>query len=80
MGKYDRLKIYNETLYIVELGVAGDDKRKSDWIRDAKNSFSDFPLLKSILLFNSIDSEGVWGEEFTAPDWRINPAYIFSQI
>ena len=62
---------------IVELGVAGDANRKIEWLSEARRSFDEFPLLQYVFLFNSIDSEGVWGLDFPTPDWRIKPEMLF---
>ncbi len=70
--KYSRLSPLMKPLYIVELGVAGDYARKSAWIEDMYSDIDEFPLIKTILFFNAVDHEGVWGADLPAPDWRVD--------
>lgn len=74
--KYDRVVGYGKPIMIAELGVAGDSERKIKWLNDAQNVFFKYPKLKYVVLFNSKDTEGVWGENFSTPDWRIDTSML----
>lgn len=66
--RYDRVKGYNKPIIIAELGVNKDQKA---WFYNAEQDYNKYPLLKTIVYFNAIDSDGVW-ENYPTPDWSID--------
>jgi len=39
----------------------------------AFEEMGNFPLLKTAVYFNAVDSEGAWEEKYGVPDWHIDP-------
>jgi len=74
--KYDRLATLKKPMIIVEVGVAGDNERKTKWIKEMYENINKFPLIKSMLFFNAVDHEGAWGKDLSTPDWRITKDLI----
>ena len=71
--RYNMVKDYDKSVIIAEFGVTGNQDFQKNWLFDAINSSKKYPLLKTIFYFNSVDSEGVWGDNYATPDWKINP-------
>lgn len=74
--KYDLVRSFNKPIFLIEFGVAGNYDFEAYWTREAFNQLHSFPLLKTIIFFNSKDQEGVWGEDYETPDWSINQELI----
>lgn len=70
--KYDLVNVLGKPIMITEFGVDGDDKSQVTWLKNAFESFKDFPNLRSLIYFNAKDSQDAWGKEFSTPDWHIN--------
>ena len=71
--KYWRVAWAERPVMIAELGVTGDQAYQGAWIREAQASLARYPLVRTIVYFNSGDAEAVWGPELRTPDWRIDP-------
>lgn len=76
--KYDLVTVLNKPIMIAELGVDGDDKSRVKWLKDAFESFKEFPNLRSLIYFNAKDSDAAWGKDFSTPDWHIE-ATVFNR-
>lgn len=74
--KYDRVKGYNKPVVIVELGVTGEAEYQQYWLDQASTTYASYPLLKTVVLFNSTDTPGAWGAEYATPDWRLRPGVV----
>jgi hypothetical protein len=37
-------------------------------------------LLRALIYFNAKDTPGVWGKEYTTPDWRINGRGLLAAV
>lgn len=72
MEKYQRAKIFTRPIIIAEMGVTGDWEYQKQWWTDLFQNLSDFPLLKTVVYFNSQDTPGVWGKSSPNPDWRLS--------
>jgi endoglucanase len=70
--KYELVKGFGKPIMIAELGVTGDQQYQWDWMYGLFETSQQFPLLKSIVYFNSRDSELAWGPDYPVPDWRID--------
>ena len=77
--KYERVRVYRKRVIIAELGVAGEPKYQESWIKQLYRDLSDterFPLLKSIVYYDSMDHAGAWEERYSVPDWRIHQTIL----
>lgn len=74
--KYKWIKKLEKPVIIAELGIINDPFLQKYWWYNASKNFDKFPLLKSIIYFNAIDTEGVWGE-YKRPDWKISESNLF---
>jgi beta-mannanase len=70
--KYKLASLYERPIMIAELGVAGDPAYQEWWLRGLFRNTEKFPLLKTVVYFNSKDNPGVWGNLGYTPDWRIS--------
>jgi cellulose synthase (UDP-forming) len=70
--KYRLVEGFDRPVMIAELGVAGDPAFQDDWMRDLFRNTTDFPLLKTAIYFNAVDSPGAWPEKYGIPDWSIS--------
>ncbi|TDQ30586.1 glycoside hydrolase family 26 protein [Zeaxanthinibacter enoshimensis] len=78
--KYTLVKGHDKPVFLVEFGVSGSDDFEAYWVREAFDAFNTFPLLKSVVFFNSKDIEGAWGTAYETPDWSINQELIAALI
>jgi len=67
--KYSRIIHLNKPVTIIEFGVTGTFDFKQFWLRNAFGSFQKFPLLSRVVFFQSKDTEGVWGNGISTPEW-----------
>ena len=68
---YATLAQYGKPIIIAECGVQAKYDQAA-WVAGLKASASQFPLLKSVIYFNAVDSHPwVNGQK---PDWRIDPS------
>ena len=74
--KYDRVRKFDKHVMIAEFGVDGDTVRQRRWIAGALLSLPRFPLLETIVFFNSKDNPGAWEPQYGIPDWRIDPQVV----
>jgi len=70
--KYARVAGFNKPVMIAELGVTGTKQHQFSWLTQAMRDFARYPLLKSVVYFNSVDSRSAWPEQFQIPDWRVD--------
>jgi beta-mannanase len=70
--KYERVKNYQKPVIIAELGVTGSVSDQITWMKEIPNTLSDFPLLKTIVYYNSKDNLGAWEDKYGVPDWRLD--------
>jgi beta-mannanase len=70
--KYLRIARFTRPVMIAELGVAGEREHQVGWITDGVRNFGRYPLLRSVVYFNAVDSRAAWPEEFSIPDWRLD--------
>jgi cellulose synthase (UDP-forming) len=66
--RYYRFDKYGKPIIIAELGVNTDQMA---WLYNAQKNFVKYPLLKTVLYFNAIDTQGVW-QNYKTPDWSID--------
>jgi cellulose synthase (UDP-forming) len=69
--KYERVKKYNKPVVVAEFGVNIESNAQKYWWYNAGKSFHKYDLLKTIIYFNSTDTEGVWGK-YPTPKWSID--------
>ena len=74
--KYNLINQHNKAVYLTEFGISGSYDFESFWLENAFKSFHDFPLLKTIIFFNSQDTEGAWGSDYETPDWSVNQEQV----
>lgn len=60
-------------IIITELGVNGSDDFERFWLHQAFIGLDSQPDIAAVVFFYAKDSEGVWGEKWDTPDWRVNP-------
>ena len=71
-GKYSHVGKYNKPIIISEMGVTGDGEYQYNWLKDARASFSSYPLLYGVVYFNTYRGDDLWDKDLIAPDWRID--------
>lgn len=79
----EKLKLLSglkKPVLITELGVCGSQDFKSYWLRKAFLDFDAYPPLEGVIFFNSKDTEGAWGEDYSTPDWTLQPELIESLV
>ena len=68
--KYQTVAGFGRPIIIAEFGVASDsDNRQAAWLQDADASFAQYPLLRGVVYFNSMNAPNSWTG--TAPDFRL---------
>ena len=67
-------------IIITELGVNGSDDFESFWLHQAFIGLDRQPDLEAIVFFYAKDSDGVWGEKWDTPDWRVNPSLLIGLV
>jgi cellulose synthase (UDP-forming) len=70
--KYDRVKRFEKPIMIAECGVSGEAGRQESRLNELFAASAQFPLLQTIVYFNSKDVPGAWGSQ-APPDWTIDP-------
>ena len=76
--KYDRAKVFDKSIMIAEMGIAGEKAYQLSWMYDAFKNFENYPQLKSLIYFNAKDSKLAWDEKYSIPDWHIDST-LFDQ-
>jgi len=71
--RYGRVEKYGKPVMVAEMGVAGPARFQRGWMEVAFEEMGNFPLLKTAVYFNAVDSEGAWEEKYGVPDWHIDP-------
>ncbi|OHA34523.1 MAG: hypothetical protein A2928_04350 [Candidatus Taylorbacteria bacterium RIFCSPLOWO2_01_FULL_45_15b] len=76
--KYERAKKYGKPVMITEMGVTGSLEFQQLWLQNAVESLAQnkWPLLTTIIFFNSVDTGGAWGANLPTPNWHINPEFL----
>ena len=74
--KYELIKHHKKPVYLTEFGIHGSYDFESFWLEHSFQSFNLFPLLKTIVFFNSKDTEGAWGKDYNTPDWSVNQEQV----
>ena len=69
--KYAQLKVHGKPIMVCECGVEKGDNQAA-WVAAAKAAFSHYPLLTSVVYFNSKDIVR-WWPQGPLPDWSISP-------
>lgn len=77
--KMERVTDYGRPVMVAELGVTGPESYQRAWLGQGLQAMADYPDLKTAVYFNAVDTPGVWGEIYGAPDWRL-PESIFSPL
>jgi beta-mannanase len=72
LSKYNRIKKYQKSVIIAEMGITGLDEYQRKWLKEMAKSLRHFPLVNSVIYFNSKDIEGVWGKDLPTPNWQIS--------
>ncbi len=68
--KYRTVAPFGKPIVIAEFGVANDsDGRQAAWLQDAYASFDQYPLLRGLVYFNSMNAPNSWTG--TVPDFRL---------
>ena len=70
--KYQRVSIYQKQIMVAELGVAGEPNYQKRWMLQLFRAVEDYPLLTSVVYFDSKDNFGAWERKYSVPDWRIS--------
>jgi beta-mannanase len=70
--KYGRVAGFNKPIMIAELGVTGTQEHQFSWLDEAMRNFARYPLLKSVVYFNAIDSRSAWPDPFPVPNWYLD--------
>jgi beta-mannanase len=78
--KYARVAKYEKPVVISECGVTGSAEYQMSWLQGALQDAGNYPLLRALIYFNAKDTPGVWGKEYTTPDWRINGRGLLEAI
>ena len=73
--KYATLARFGKAIIIAECGVSTKDDQRS-WIAGMRQSVMLFPLLRTIVYFNSPDRYA-W-VNWTKPDWRLRDAKLWA--
>ncbi len=71
--KYNRVKKFNKPIYLAELGVAGTDEYKEQWIKGMYKTIEDkqkYSLLYGLIYFQFGDA-APWVPGISAPDFRL---------
>lgn len=71
--KYSRVVGYGKPVMITELGVTGAPAYQKDWLLGMLRSLREFPMVKTVVYYNSVDVPGAWGQDLAPPDWRVTP-------
>jgi cellulose synthase (UDP-forming) len=69
--KYQRVSIYRRKIMVAELGVVGDANYQKHWMLQLFRDLENYPLLKSLVYYDSQDHVGAWEGKYSVPDWRI---------
>jgi|GEM_PF-1046395 len=81
--KYNVVSVHNKPIIVVELGVAPSPTRSNPgeyrkaWLKDAFNSFGNYPLLAGVVYFNSENAPT--SPEWGIPDWRIDETMLWDK-
>jgi cellulose synthase (UDP-forming) len=78
--KYARVAKYEKPIVISECGVTGSTEYQLSWLQGAFQDVGNYPLLKALIYFNAKETPGVWGKEYTAPDWRISERGLLETV
>ena len=78
--KYARVAKYEKPVLISECGVTGSTEYQMSWLQGALQDAGNYPLLKALIYFNARETPGVWGKEYTTPDWRISGRGLLEAI
>ncbi len=70
--KYARVAMYKKPIVISECGVTGSKEYQWGWLKGALQDVRNYPLLKALIYFNAKETPGVWGKEYSTPDWRMS--------
>ncbi len=71
--KYARVAGFDRPVLIAELGVTGEPAYQLSWIKEAWLGLPRYPLVRTVVYFNAVDTELAWGAGYETPDWRIDP-------
>jgi beta-mannanase len=69
--RYEYIKVYEKPIIISEIGIHGSETLQKYWWYNASKALYKYALLKTIVYFNGIDTEGVW-KGYDTPDWTIS--------
>ncbi len=72
--RYGRIAGYDRPVLIAELGVTGDPAYQVGWIKEGWGALSRYPLVRTVVYFNAVDTDLAWGADLATPDWRIDPS------
>ncbi len=79
-GKISHLKTPGKPVFITEFGLSGSEDFKAFWLRNAFLSFGKFESLKAVFFFQATETPGVWGENISAPDWKLPATTIEAMV
>ena len=71
---------FGKPIIITELGVNGSDDFERFWLQQAFVDLDAQSDLDSVIFFYAKDSEGVWGQKWSTPDWRVDPAFLVGLV
>jgi beta-mannanase len=73
-AKYATVSQWGKPIIIAEFGAANDDSgHQAAWLHDAYEAFGQYPLLRGVVYFNSMNAPNNWTG--STPDFRI-PATV----
>jgi cellulose synthase (UDP-forming) len=76
--KYATVSPFGKPIIIAEFGAADDTPRlQAAWLRDAYASFGNYPLLRGVIYFDSMNAPNTWTG--TTPDFRIPPSLLWPE-
>ena len=71
--RYRLVQQYQKPVIIAEMGINGEPGFQTQWLTEAFAALTKekYPLLRTLVYFNAMDSPDAWGTKYPVPDWRI---------
>lgn len=73
--KFGLVKGFGKPVIVAELGVAGEDKYRVEWLKAAFRTAQGIPELRALVYFNDVNPPNSAGL-FKTPDWRVSPELL----
>jgi beta-mannanase len=76
--KYRTVARFKKPIFIAEFGVANDsDGRQAAWLQNAYASFAQYPLLRGVVYFNSMNAPNSWTG--TIPNFQLSGTILWPE-